>query len=272
MPLNAACAGRTYSPDAVRVRAETIQAFIHTLEEDNPYLVDPQRQGGIVAPPLYAAVLALPAVCEALADPDLGVPTGELLSLGCDFRLARPIRATREISVTASFGDIVETEKGEETTIRLRGTRKRGVLVFVGEYRLLHPRKPGTPEPPQPASNFLRPPLAFRAQYKVIANLRRLIHEPPGHVHGEAAQAFLGHSLGLAYAAKAAIDASQERDPSQLRRIYARPVRALTPGETIVTAGWIMETRRGVTFFGFEILAEDGRLVMADGCAEVMLK
>ena len=91
-------------------------------------------------------------------------------------------------------------------------------------------------------------------------------------MHGESAQAFLGHSLGLAYAAKAAIDASHERDPSQLRRIYAHPVRAPVPGETIVTAGWIMEARRGTTFFGFEILAEDGSLVMADGRAELMLK
>lgn len=272
MPLNAACAGRTYSPDAVRVRAETIQGFIHALEEDNPYLVDSQRRGGIIAPPLYAAVLALPAVCEALADPDLGVPVGKLIPLGCDFRLARPIRATREISVTASFGHIIETEKGEETTIRLQGTRKSGVLIFVGEYRLLHSREPGAPEPPQPASTFLRPPLAFRAKYNVIAKPDRLIHESLEGVHGETARAFLGHSLGLAYAAKAAIDASHERDPSQLRRIYARPVRALVPGETIVTAGWIRETRRGTTFFGFEILAEDGSLVMADGCAEVILK
>lgn len=272
MPLNAACAGRTYSPDAVRVRAETIQSFIHALEEDNPHLVDTRRRGGIIAPPLFAVVLALPAVCEALADPDLGVPAGELFPLGCDFRLARPIRATSEISVTASFGDIIETEKGEETTIRLQGTRKRGVPVFVGEYRLLHSREPGAPEAPEPASNFLRLPLAFRAQHIVTAKPGRLIQEPLGQAHEEDARAFLGHSLGLAYAAKAAIDASLERDPSQLRRIYARPVRTLAPGENIVTAGWILETKRDTTFFGFEILAGDGSLIMADGRAEVMLK
>lgn len=271
MPLNPACARRSYSPPAVRVRTEAVQRYIHALQEDNAHFLELHGRSGLVAPPLYAAVLALPAVCDALADPALGVTPTELLPRGCDFQFAQPIRAAREIAISASFDDVTRTEEGEETAILLEGARRGGVPVFAGAFRLLLPAKPGTDPALQPASHFLRPPLAFRAQYNVVPNARRLLPESPDGGLPAAAERFLGQTLGLCYAAKAVIDASLKRDPAQLKRISARPLRPPEPREPIVIAGWIMEARRDTTFFGFEILAEDGSLIMADGRAEMML-
>jgi len=276
MPLNPACEGKAYPSDTIRVREDSIAHFIRTLQEDNPHYVDPKHRGGVIAPPLYPACLALPALDRALGDPALGVAPAELLPIGCEFQLARPVRPGRDIVLSASFGKITADARGETIPLRLQGTRRLGVLVFIAELQLLHPSPPDddAPDavvPPPPATHFLRPPLAFRAHYRAVAPSRLLdgaaAESPPlprDHI--------LGACLGLGYAARTVVDTSLKRDPSQLKRIRARPVRPIEPDEPLTVAGWIVETRRGTTFMGFEILDENGGLVTAEGLAEVVLK
>lgn len=271
MPFDPACAGKTYPPETVRVRWDAVEQFVRRHGEDNPSYVDPRRRGGIVAPPLYAARLALPALRAALGDAALGVPASELILAGCEFQFDRPVRPGRDVVISASFGAIERERRGEMITLRLQGTRRLGVLVFVAELRLLHPDAPDAPDPdapPRPATHFLRPPLAFRAHYKAPG--------PPAEgPRGDpplAVDHVLGPCLALGRAARTVIDTSLKRDPAQLKRIGARPVRPLEPGEPLTVAGWIIETRGGTTFMGFEMLDEAGGLVMADGVAEVVLR
>ncbi|MDP3939485.1 MAG: MaoC family dehydratase N-terminal domain-containing protein [Deltaproteobacteria bacterium] len=270
MPFNPASAGKSYPSNTVRVQGESIEQFIRALGENNPYFVDPKRRGGVIAPPLYAARLAIPALARAVADPELGVPAEELIPVACELNLARPVRPGRDVVLSAGFGDIEQDERGEVISLRLQGTRRLGVLVFLYELRLLHPRASGAPAPPPPATHFLRPPLAFRARYTAIAP--SCMGEAGGAAPSIPPDALLSPFLGLAHAARTVIDTSLKRDPSQLKRIRVRPVRPVEAGEPLTVAGWIIETRRATTFMGFEILGEDGGLVMAEGVAEVILK
>lgn len=271
MPFDPACAGKSYPAETVRASWESIARFIQALQEDNPHHIDPKRRGGVVAPPLYAMSLALPLFGRAIHDPALGVPPEALVPVGCDFQAARPVRPGRDVVLTASFGEIESSPEGETITLRLQGTRRLGVLLFIAELRLLHPAAPEKIAPPPPATHFLRPPLAFRAPY-TAASPALLGGKVSAASPGPPPDRLLAPWLGLGYAARAVVDTSLKRDPTQLRRAHARPVRDVETGESLTVAGWIMETRRGTTFMGFEILDEEGGLVMSDGVAEVVLK
>jgi hypothetical protein len=274
MALDPACAGKVYPPLRIRVRAESIHRFARAMHEDNPLFTDAQRRGGILAPPMYAALLAVPAVRRVLTDPALGAVPGSIVPLDCDFRFTRPIRPTREIVLTTTLEGVDRVEEGEVAVVRVEGARRRETDLFEGRLRFLHPEAGRTASQPEPASEFIRPALAFRtpAQVRDGAPFFTDTAAEPEAVAHASSRLFLSHALGLAYAAKAIRDCSFKRDPYQLKRIAARLVRPLRAGELVHTAGWIRETRRGTTFLEFEVLAEDGGVIVAEGKAEIVLR
>jgi len=276
MPFDRASTGKSHGPYRMQVNAAAIERFTRALREDNPHFVDGYRRGGIVAPPAFALVLTAPALRRALADPDLGVPTSELVPVECDLRFTKAVKPGHEILVTACFEAFEIRPEGDVVTVRIEGARRSGLPLFEVRARLLHLEQhpeAQPPIPPEPVTGFLRPALAFRAQTIVKAGPPFLPDpkSPPPKLR-TATREFIRHALALAYAAKGIIDNSLKRDPSQLKRIAASLIRPVEPGETLDTAAWIVESRRGSTYFGFEALAGDGAVVLADGNAEVILK
>ncbi len=274
MPLDPACAGKVYPPLQIRVRAESIQRFTRAMQEDNPLFIDEARHGGILAPPLYSVLMALPALRRVLTDPALTTNPTRLVPRNCEFHFSSPIRPAREVSLTATVEDVARDEEGEAAVVRIEAVHRREYPVFDGRVRFVEVEAGGTTPPPEPASDFVRPALAFRTPAQVRKGAPFLGDTPadPKSASHTSTRIFLSHALGLAYAAKAIRDSSVTRDPNQLKRIAARLVRPLRAGETLHTAGWIRETRRGTTFFEFEVLDENGSVIVAEGRAQVVLR
>jgi acyl-coenzyme A thioesterase PaaI-like protein len=218
--------------------------------------------------------MAVPALRRVLTDPALATGPARLVPRECEFHFARPIRPTREIALTATVEDVARDEEGEVAVVRVEAARRRDLPVFEGRVRFVEPRDGRTAPPPEPASDFVRPSLAFRTPAQVRDGAPFLGDAPadPGSATHTSSRVFLSHALGLAYAAKAIRDSIVTRDPYQLKRISARLVRPLRAGELLHTAGWIRETRRDRTFFEFEVLDEDGGVVVAEGKAQVVLR
>jgi len=275
MPFNRACTGKSYTPYHVRISGEAIERFVRALREDNPHYTDETRRGGILAPPAFAAVLALPALRRAMGDQELGVAAGDIVPVEVDLRFTKAVRPGNEIFVTASFEAFETRPEGDLAIVRLEASRRRGLPVFEGRVRLLHPgHGPDRGEPPEPVTEFLRPSLAFKAQSTVEAGPPFLVSTVMGAERRSRAPSreFLRRTLALGYAAKAVVDNCLKRDPTQLKRLSARLVRPLEAGELLNTAAWIMEARRGTTFLGFEVLDGNGRVVLSDGVAEIVLR
>jgi len=277
MPFNRACTGKSYSPYHVRVSSEAIARFARAMRDDNPHYTDELRRGGILAPPAFAAVLALPALRRAMGDQEAGVAAGDLVPLSVDLRFTKLVKPGSEVFVTASFEAFDSAPEGDVATVRLEASRRRGLPIFEGRVRLLDPApssEDAPPAAPAPVTEFLRPSLAFRSQSVVEAGPPFLMNPTQAGPRRQRAPSreFLRRSLALAYAAKAVVDNCLKRDPSQLKRIGARLVRPLEPGEILNTAAWVVEERRGTTRIGFEVLDGEGRVVLADGIAEVLLK
>jgi hypothetical protein len=274
MPLDPACTGKVYPPFQIRVRAESIHRFARAIQEDNPLFVEEARRSGTLAPPLYAVLMALPALRRVLTDPALATGPVRLVPRNCEFHFTRPIRPTREIALTAIIEEVTRDEEGEVAVVRIEALRRRELPVFEGRVRFVDVQAGGTTPPPEPASGFVRPPLAFRTPAQVRDGAPFLGSTPPEPELGShtSTRVFLSHALALAYAAKAIRDSSVTRDPYQLKRIAARLLRPLRAGELIHTAGWIRETRRGTTFFEFEVLDGKGSVIVAEGEAQVVLR
>lgn len=275
MPFNRACTGKSYSPYQVRVSGEAIARFTRALRDDNPHYTDESRRGGILAPPVFAAVLALPALRRAMGDPELGVAAGDLVPLQVHLRFTKLVKPGYEVFVTASFEAFDTTPEGDVATVRLEASRRRGLPIFEGRVCLLDPAPASGDAPiPAPATEFLRPSLAFKSQSIVEAGPPFLPNPAQAGSRRQRAPSreFLRRALALGYAAKAVVDNCLKRDASQLKRIGARLVRPLHPGEILNTAAWIVEERRGTTHLGFEVLDGEGRVVLAEGIAEVLLK
>jgi acyl dehydratase len=277
MPFNRACTGKSYSPYHVRVSGEAIARFARALRDDNPNYTDESRRGGILAPPAFAAVLALPALRRAMGDQDLGVAATDLVPLSVDLRFTKLVRPGSEVIVTASFEAFDTSAEGDVATVRLEASRRRGLPIFEGRVRLLDPApnpESAWPSAPHPVTVFLRPSLAFKSQSIVEAGPPFLPNPSQAGSRRQRAPSreFLRRTIAIGYAAKAVVDNCLKRDPSQLKRIGARLVRPLRPGEILTTAAWIVEERRGTPHLGFEVLDGEGAVVLADGVAAVVLK
>ena len=277
MPFNRACTGKSYSPYRVRVSGEAIARFARALRDDNPNYTDETRRGGILAPPAFAAVLAIPALRRAMGDQELGVAVADLVPFSVDLRFTKLVRPGTEVLVTASFEAFDTTADGDIATVRLEASRRRGLPIFEGRVRLLDPvlsPEATWPSAPHPVTVFLRPSLAFKSQSIVEAGPPFMPNPSQAGPRRPRAPSreFLRRSIAIGYAAKAVVDNCLKRDPSQLKRIGARLVRPLRPGEILTTAAWIVEERRGTTHLGFEVLDGEGCVVLAEGIAEVILK
>jgi acyl dehydratase len=73
----------------------------------------------------------------------------------------------------------------------------------------------------------------------------------------------------MAFASKVMIDQCCAGDPRRLKRLRARFLRPVLPGQTVTTAVWAGPDREGVNVYTYETENPEGKVVIADGRAEV---
>ncbi|MGH3095277.1 MAG: FAS1-like dehydratase domain-containing protein [Streptosporangiales bacterium] len=130
MPIDPSFIGRSYPPTrSYEVGREKIREFALALGDDNPAYTDPgaARALGypdVIAPPTFPAVLALPALDQVTADPELGLDYERVVHGDQRFTYIRPIRAGDVLQVTvtvenirsAAGNDLIST-RGDVTTL-----------------------------------------------------------------------------------------------------------------------------------------------------------
>jgi acyl dehydratase len=99
-----------------------IVAYAAAIGERHPWCVDAQAaqaagHADVVAPPMFAAVYALPAVQRMQAEVDLGVDPQRLVHAGQRF--------TWPAGSPVVAGDVISTD------LRLTGVARRGHLTFI---------------------------------------------------------------------------------------------------------------------------------------------
>ena len=108
MAVNAGVIGKTYPATTYAVGREKVREYALAVGETNAlYLdVDAARAAGyddVVAPPMFAVVYSMPAVAQALFDPDVGIDFAHMVHGGQDFEWGPLVVAGDEITTTATW-------------------------------------------------------------------------------------------------------------------------------------------------------------------------
>ena len=119
------------------VGREKVREYAYAVGESDPRYLDPEaaRQAGfadVVAPPMFAAVYAGPAVFPAIMES--GLDFARMVHGAQEFTWHEPVVAGDEITTEAAF--VSEAKRADITvyTFSSRSTNQRGELVCEGRW------------------------------------------------------------------------------------------------------------------------------------------
>lgn len=284
MPLNKACAGKCYPPVTTEVGREAIEKYARAYNDDNPAFFDLKRPGGIVAPPLFGVVVTWPSLVQAVGDPELRVDVLRLLHGEQEMEFFNPIRPGDRITSKAKIASIQTKPTGETLTIELEASDHNGEpkvrVVFSAFIRAGGSRKTGDNE--QDAAKAERGAALVTVSQQIDADQTFRYAAASGdhnpiHVDETVARmaglrGIIVHGLcTMAFTSKVIIDKLCGGDPTRLKRLRARFVRPVFPGQTITTKVWQEGERDGRRLYAYETYNPEGRAVIRGGIAEVAI-
>src|SRR5215472_6723708 len=264
MPLNKSCIGKEFAPLTTEVTGAAMQEYARAYNEDNPAFFDAARPGGLVAPPMFAVVVAwkwtLNAVMEAVA---LAVKRRRIHGEH-DMWFQAPIRPGDRITSHAKITAIDTKATGETITIELGAVNQHGVAVshsvfsaFIrGGGRRAGPREMRTDEPPHgepilTVRQSIDADQTFR--YAEASGDRNPIHVDENVARMAGLPGIIVHGLcTMAFTSQVMIDKLCDGDPTRLKRLRVRFSRPVRPGQTITTNVWSEGEREGRSVYAFE--------------------
>lgn len=281
MPLNKEALGTKTDEFTYEVEAEKIIEYAKATNEDNPAFVDESRDGGIVAPPVFAVVPAWTASGAAMS---AVVPPPDFLRLvhgEQDISYFTPVRPGDTLTSVAEIVSIEEKATGETATARITTTNQDGektaiqnMTIFIrgggggGGARPPKEPEPDRGEPAVTVTQKVDEDQTFR--YAKASGDHNPIHQDENVAKAAGLPGIINHGLcTMAFTSKAAIDKLCDGDPSRLRRLKVRFSKPVLPGQEITTKFWKTDESDGITSYAFETFNPDGASVIKDGVVEV---
>jgi acyl dehydratase len=282
MPLNREFIGREYPPLTSTVTLEALQKYARAYNDDNPHYFDPSTAGGIVAPPMYGAVVAWMSVVGAVGDPALGADLLRLLHAEQDMEFIAPLRPGDEIATVARVAAIEARPGGEAMTLELDSRNRAGdpVLrtlfgIFIRASRRDRSASGRSERPVSPAGD---PILAVEQtidrdqtfRYAEASGDRNPIHVDENVAKMAGLPGIVVHGLcTMAFTSRVMIDRLCAGDPVRLKRLRVQFSRPVLPGQSITTKVWPDGERGGRRAYAFETYNPEGMAVIRGGIAEI---
>lgn len=283
MSLNKTCLGKRYSAAPAEVTLEALQNYARACNDPNPRFFDPATPGGIVAPPMFAAVVTWLPVLSAMTDPELRADLLRLLHGAQDMEFLAPIRPGDVITAASTIASIESAAGGETMALTLEAQNQRGQTVnrTIFTVFIRGRRDAGTPlesrvatpaaARPQPllvVAQTIDPDQTFR--YAEASGDRNPIHVDENVAKMAGLPGIIVHGLcTMAFTSKVMIDNLCAGNPLRLKRLAARFSRPVFPADTITTSVWPAGTRAGRHTFTYETCNPQGLVVIRDGIAEI---
>jgi acyl dehydratase len=296
MPLNKACIGKQYPPLRSAVTAAAVQKFARAYNHLNPFFFDPGKAGAIIAPPMFGVTWVVPST-ERVVDHDqeLQVDTLHLVHGEQEIEFVRPVSPGAVIDTGAAIVSIETKATGEVLGVESISRTQDGELVqravFSAFIRSGGSGRPGqnvpkpepgnlTPNPfPKGKGNRQAPLFTHREEtteqmprdYAEAAADYHQIHLDPQAAAKAGLPGVILHGLcTLALCSKPFIERLSGGDPRRLRRLHARFVRPVFPGQPIDIKVWDAGERAGRRAYDFEV-TDQGSVVISNGVAELDL-
>ncbi len=305
MPLNPACLGKTYPPLTTTVTRDAIENYALACNDDNPRYFDDNAAGGIVASPMFTAVVTWLSVITVMTDPELHADLLRLLHSAHAMSFYTPIRPGDSITSTAKIASIETHQGGESMALELEARNDRGDIVnrtvFTSFIRGRRTSVASVDSRGQPTLDRGAPLITVAqtidldqtSRYAAASGDLNPIHVDANVARMAGLPGIIVHGLcTMAFTAKAIVDHLCAGDPTRLKALAVRFSRPVFPGDTITTKVWSApdpaELRSdaerlssaapdGLQFadrdrlrtYAYETCNPDGHIVIRDGLAIV---
>lgn len=282
MGLNRSFLGKQYAPQDYGVTAEALMNYARAYNDDNPWFVDTNRAGGIIAPPMFGVVTGWLSIMMVMTDSELGVDVLRLLHSEQDMFFLRPMVPGDIITSTATLAAIEDEPAGESLAVEVQCTNQRDEpvqrMMFTALIRGRSSRErkrirvgEAAPvgEPLLRVHQKIDEDQTFR--YASASGDYNPIHVDENVAKMAGLPGIVVHGLcTMAFTSKVMIDQLCDRDPCKLYRMRARFSRPVFPGREITTAVWPLSDHGGIKSYVYETYNSEGKDVIREGLAEII--
>ncbi|MBI3247984.1 MAG: MaoC family dehydratase N-terminal domain-containing protein [Deltaproteobacteria bacterium] len=282
MKLNRNLIGKQYPPQDYGVTAEATMRYALAYNDDNPWFLDTGRPGGIIAPPMFGVVMGWMPIMLVMTDSELGADLLRLLHSEQEMFFYKPVVPGDIVTSTATILSMEEKATGETVVVEVvSATQDREPVqrmlftAFIrgGGRRERKSEDISREERPE-GEPLLRVAQTIDAdqtyRYAQASGDYNPIHTDEAVAKMAGLPGIVVHGLcTLAFTSKVIIDQCCAGDPRRLKRLRARFLRPVLPGQTIATAVWARPDRDGVNVYAYETDNPEGKAVITDGRAEV---
>lgn len=285
MPLNKACIGRQYPPIQNVVTVEAIQKFARAYNHANPFFFDASKAGAILAPPMFGVTWVIPST-ERVVDHDaeLQVDTLHLVHGEQEMEFVRLVSPGEVIATTAAIAAIETKATGEILSVESTSRDRNGEMVQRAVFSAFI-RSGGSGRPSgatrQPEPDHSMPPLFIDREetteemplrYAEATGDWHQIHLDPQAAAKAGLPGVILHGLcTLALCSKPFIERLSGGDPRRLKRLHARFIRPVFPGQPVDIKAWTAGERAGRKIYDFEVTDPQGQVVIRNGIAQLQL-
>jgi acyl dehydratase len=284
MGLNRSFLGKQYAPQDYGVTAEAVMNYAHAYNDDNPWFMDTNRAGGIIAPPMFGVVTGWLSIMMVITDSELGVDVLHLLHSEQDMYFLRPLVPGDILTSVATITAIADEPAGESLAVEVQCTNQRGEAVqrmmFTALIRSRSARERKRTRGGEAAA-MGEPLLRVRQKidddqtfrYASASGDHNPIHVDENVAKMAGLPGIVVHGLcTMAFTSKVMIDHLCDRDPRRLSRLRARFSRPVFPGQEITTAVWPLSDHGGIKSYVYETYNPEGKDVIREGVVDVRSK
>ncbi|HUT53816.1 MAG TPA: MaoC/PaaZ C-terminal domain-containing protein [bacterium] len=277
--LNKAVIGKVYPPGEVEIKGHESMYYALATNDPNPWYINGSREGGVIAPPMFAVNYGGGALASVFFDQEVGQGFMAFLVHGeQEIEWFKVVKPGQKVLTAGKIQDIQDKGSGELLIVESSTKLVTGEPVcrqlfsfFVRGYGKLE-KKAKTPEPEEDKSNT-----AFESKERVLVGQSYVYAEPSGdhnpiHVNEDFAKKvglggiILQGLCTLAFCHKAVVQNACGGDPTSLRKFSVRFSKPVRPTDVLTIKGWWMEKDK---LLGFEAANPAGEPVIKNGRAEL---
>lgn len=286
MALNRECLGKEYPEQRFEVKSEGnlgTKTYAKGYNDDNPWFLDESREGGVVAPPMYAVVYSGMAMAQGMFDSKIGANLARLVHGEQELKFHRLVRPGENLTTRAKVVGMHEKGTGELLEIGTETRDDKGELVGEGVYGFFirGEKKDAKDTTTRPKEEEEIHDIVFSQEMKTTKDQtfryadgsgdRNPIHMDDNFAKTVGLPGIILQGLcTMAFTSKAIMDEYLGRDPSRMKRIKVRFSKPVLPEDTVTTEAWIKKEEGDRVILGFESKNQNGVKVVKGGEAEVV--
>lgn len=290
MKLDTSLAGTSLKDYTTHITWRRTMNYAAAVGDNNPVYFDDEREGGIVAPPMFAVAVTWP-ISERLWEyvESERLPK-EVLATQVHYTehlvFHRSVRAGDRLTIKGSLAAVRPHRAGSLVTIRYRAVDERGELVFTeymggllrgvgccGEAKIAE-ALPVIPSYEGDGTNIWETPIFVDPLapfvYDGCTNIFFPIHTSVAFAHKVGLPGIiLQGTATLAYAVREIVDREADRNPEALRSVACRFTGMVVPASEIRVC--LLDRRSdedGMDLF-FSVIASTSSPVVSDGYARL---